>query len=147
MGEIARRKNIYLHVDAVAAAGTIPIDVQRDNIDLVTISSNDMYGPKGVGALYVGEGTKLSPQVIGGGQERGLRSGLRNIPGIVGLGRLRSSPRPRWLKKVRKLTELRDRLMNGLLEIQDSYLNGHRRKGCPIMQTFDSATSKVNPSS
>ena len=131
MGEIARRKNIYLHVDAVAAAGKIPIDVQRDNIDLVTISSNDMYGPKGVGALYVGEGTKLSPQVIGGGQERGLRSGTENIPGIVGLGKAAELAKAEMAEEGPKLTELRDRLMNGLLEIQDSYLNGHPTQRLP----------------
>lgn len=131
MGEITRRKNIYLHVDAVAATGKIPIDVQKENIDLVTLSSNDMYGPKGAGALYVREGTKLSPQVIGGGQERGLRSGTENIPGIVGMGRAAELAKAEMAEDGQKLTELRDRLMNGLLEIPDSYLNGHPTQRLP----------------
>ena len=90
-----------------------------------------MYGPKGVGTLYVREGTKLSPQVIGGGQERGLRSGTENIPGIVGLGRAAELAKAEMAEEGQKLTELRDRLMNGLLEIQDSYLNGHPTQRLP----------------
>ncbi|HJX24255.1 MAG TPA: cysteine desulfurase family protein [Candidatus Bathyarchaeia archaeon] len=131
MGELTRRKNIYLHVDAVAAAGKIPIDVQKDNVDLVTISSNDMYGPKGVGALYVKEGTKLSPQVIGGGQERGLRSGTEDIPGIVGLGKAAELAKVEMVEEGSKMTALRDRLMNGLLGIPDTYLNGHPTQRLP----------------
>jgi cysteine desulfurase len=87
ISEIVHGKNAYLHVDATAASGLIPIDVRSEGIDLLTISSNDMYGPKGVGALYVKEGVRIEPLVQGGGQERGLRSGTENMPCIVGFGK------------------------------------------------------------
>jgi len=87
ISRIVHEKNKILHVDATAAAGQVPIDVQDLGIDALTISSNDMYGPKGVGALYVREGLRIEPLLHGGGQEKGLRSGTENIPGIVGFGK------------------------------------------------------------
>src|SRR3990172_1242500 len=87
ISKIVHEKNAYLHVDATAAGGQVPIDVRSEGIDLLTLSSNDMYGPKGVGALYVKEGIRIEPLVQGGGQEKGLRSGTENIPGIVGFGK------------------------------------------------------------
>src|SRR3972149_4205442 len=87
IGEIVHRKGAVFHVDAVAASGQVPIDVEKENIDLMSISSNDMYGPRGVGALYVKTGTRIQSIMHGGGQERGLRSGTENIPGIVGMGK------------------------------------------------------------
>ena len=87
IGKLAHDNHIPFHVDAVAAAGIVSINVKEENIDLLSISSNDMYGPKGVGALYVKTGTKLLPVNQGGGQERGLRPGTENIPGIVGMGK------------------------------------------------------------
>jgi len=86
IGEIVHEKGLYLHVDATAAAGRIPIDVQNDGIDLLTLSSNDMYGPQGCGALYIKPGVKLQPILPGGGQERGLRSGTENLFAIAGMG-------------------------------------------------------------
>ncbi|GAG77824.1 unnamed protein product, partial [marine sediment metagenome] len=84
IGKLCKEYNIVFHSDAVAAEGLIPIDVKNDNIDLLTLSSNDIYGPKGLGILFVRKGIRLSPIIIGGGQERGLRSGSENITGIVG---------------------------------------------------------------
>jgi len=132
IGEITRKNNICFHVDAVAAAGRIPIDVEKDNIDLLTISSNDLYGPKGVGALYVREGIRLAPQIIGGGQERGIRSGTENLPGIVGMGKAAELIKSEMIPDGQKSKELRNRLINGLLaEIKESYLNGHPTQRIP----------------
>ena len=87
IGALAREKGIAFHSDAVAAEGLVPLDVKRDQIDLLTLSSNDIYGPKGLGVLYVRKGMKINPLIIGGGQERGLRSGTENIAGIVGMSK------------------------------------------------------------
>ena len=87
ISKIVHAKNAYLHVDATAACGQIPVDVKSEGIDLLTISSNDMYGPRGLGALYVKEGVRLEPLMHGGGQERGLRSGTENVAAIVGFGK------------------------------------------------------------
>ncbi len=83
IGRLCRDKNIAFHTDAVAAEGLLPLDVKKDLIDLMTLSSNDIYGPKGLGVLYIRKGIKINPQIIVGGQERGLRSGTENIPAIV----------------------------------------------------------------
>jgi cysteine desulfurase len=126
IGEITRKNNVYLHVDAVAAAGRVPIDVQKDNVDFMTLSSNDLYGPKGVGALYVRDGARIAPHIIGGGQERGLRSGTENLPGIVGMGKAAELVKEEMAAEAQKLAELRDVLIEGLLaNIRESYLNGH----------------------
>ncbi|MFH1328050.1 MAG: IscS subfamily cysteine desulfurase [Candidatus Bathyarchaeota archaeon] len=126
IGEIAHEKNICFHSDAVAAAGVLPIDVEEENIDLLSISSNDMYGPKGVGALYIREGIKIVPIVYGGGQERGLRSGSENIPSIVGLGKAAEIIKSEREMESSRLTKLRDKLTEGILSnIPQSFLNGH----------------------
>ena len=127
--EISKRvhsKGAILHVDATAACGQIPISVKEEGIDLLTISSNDIYGPKGVGALYVGEGIRLEPLVHGGGQERGLRSGTENLPGIVGFGKAAEIAKRELPSESKRLTKLRDRFIGGLLKpIPYSFLNGH----------------------
>ncbi len=126
IGTITRENNIIFHVDAVAAAGKVPINVQEENIDLLSLSSNDMYGPKGVGALYVRKGTKIQPINQGGGQERGLRSGTENIPGIVGIAKAAEIAQKELKKEGKRLTGLRDKLINGVLDkIDYSFLNGH----------------------
>src|SRR5512137_721594 len=86
VSEVVHEKGLYLHVDAAAAEGRIPLDVQNDGIDLLTLSSNDLYGPQGAGALYVKPGVKLQSIILGGGQERGLRSGTENVFAIAGMG-------------------------------------------------------------
>jgi len=123
---MVHRRGAFLHVDGVAAAGQIPIDVQKQNIDLLSLSSNDIYGPRGVGALYVRRGTPIIPTMHGGGQERGLRSGTENLPGIVGMGKAAEIARTGSKVESSRLTEMRDRFIRGVLEsIPESYLNGH----------------------
>jgi len=132
IGSICHERKIYFHVDAVAAAGKIPIEVERENIDLLSISSNDMYGPKGVGALYIREGTGIVPVIFGGGQEKGLRSGSENIPGIVGMGKAAEIAKNEMYSESRRLVELRDRLINNIISgIPHSYLNGHPTERLP----------------
>jgi cysteine desulfurase len=132
IGKLCTEHNIVFHSDAVAAQGLLPIDVKKDNIDLLTISSNDLYGPKGVGALYVREGIKLQPVIIGGGQERGLRSGTENMPGIVGMAKAARIARDEMAQEVKRLASYRDRLIKEILErIPRSYLNGHPTERLP----------------
>jgi len=132
IGSICHDRKVYFHVDAVAAAGKIPIDAERENIDLLSISSNDMYGPKGVGALYIREGTGIVPVIFGGGQEKGLRSGSENIPGIVGIGKAAEIAKNEMYSESRRMVELRNRLINNIIrDIPHSYLNGHPTERLP----------------
>lgn len=132
ISQIVHSKKAYLHMDATAAAGQVPIDVQKEGIDLLTISSNDMYGPKGVGALYIKEGVRVEPLFHGGGQERGLRSGTENLPGIVGFGKVVEIAKKEMRVESERLTKLRDRLIKGLLEgIPYAFLNGHPTRRLP----------------
>ncbi|WXG43777.1 MAG: cysteine desulfurase family protein [Promethearchaeati archaeon SRVP18_Atabeyarchaeia-1] len=132
IGEIAADKGVPLHVDAVAAAGKIPINVKAEQIDLMTISSNDMYGPKGMGVLYVGEDVRIQPIIQGGGQEMGMRSGTENVPGIVGIGKAAELAKNEMKDEGKRLTKLRDKLIKGLLESVDhAFLNGHPTKRVP----------------
>lgn len=132
ISKIVHAKNAILHVDATAAVGQIPIDVKELGIDLMTISSNDMYGPKGVGALYVKEGIRLEPLVHGGGQEKGIRSGTENVSGIVGFGKAAEVAKQEMKENSERLTRLRDNLIRGLTEsIPYAFLNGHPTERLP----------------
>ena len=132
ISQIVHRKKAYLHVDAATANGQVPIDVNDEGIDLLTISSNDMYGPKGVGALYIRKGTRLKPSIHGGGQERGLRSGTENLPGIVGFGKATEIAKKEMPTESERMKKLRDKLIKGLLDnIPRSFLNGHPTKRLP----------------
>ena len=132
IGKIAHENQIFFHVDAVAATGKVSINVEDENIDLLSISSNDMYGPKGIGALYIKKGTKIQPVMQGGGQERGLRSGTENILGIVGMGKAAEIAKEEMETEGRRLSQLRDKLVKGVLnKIARSYLNGHPTKRLP----------------
>jgi cysteine desulfurase len=132
IGKLARENSIGFHVDAVAAAGKVPINVKEENIDLLSLSSNDMYGPKGVGALYIKKGTKIQPIIQGGGQERGLRSGTENIPGIVGMGKAAEIAKREMEAEGKRLTALRDKLIEDALDkIDYSFLNGHPTERLP----------------
>ena len=132
ISQMVHRKKAYLHVDATAANGQVPIDVSNEGIDLLTISSNDVYGPKGVGALYIKKGVRLEPLIHGGGQERGIRSGTENIPGIVGFGKAVEISRAEMFTESERLKKLRDRLIKGLVgRIPHSSLNGHPSKRLP----------------
>ena len=126
ISKIVHTKNAFLHVDATVAAGQVPIDVKALGIDLLTVSSNNMYGPKGIGALYVKDGIRIEPLLHGGGQEKGLRSGTENIPCIVAFGKAAEIAKQEIQIHCQKLTKLRDRLIEGLLKpLPYTFLNGH----------------------
>jgi cysteine desulfurase len=132
ISDLAVKNKILFHTDAVASQGTIPLDVQEIPIDMVTLSSNDIYGPRGIGALYLKKGVRVNPVIIGGGQERGFRSGSENLPGIVGFGKAAEIMKAEINEEAARLHKLRDRLINGILErIPKSYLNGHPEKRLP----------------
>ncbi len=127
IGEIAKAHNIYFHTDAVQAYGNVKIDVDEMHIDMLSISSHKIYGPKGVGALYVRKGTLLASFIEGGAQEKKKRGGTENIPGIVGFAKAAELAHENLEGHIQKLTGLRDRLIDGLLsKIDYSRLNGHR---------------------
>lgn len=126
IGELCREKKIAFHSDAVAAQGLLRLDMGRDRIDLLTLSSNDIYGPKGVGVLYVRKGIRLNPLIIGGGQEKGLRSGSENIPGIVGMKKAVEIMEKEMEEEVERLGKYRDRLIRTIPKIiPRCHLNGH----------------------
>ncbi len=132
IGKLAREKGIAFHVDAVASEGQIPIDVQRDNIDLLTLSSNDIYGPRGVGALYIRKGVSVNPLIIGGGQERGLRSGTEDVAGIVGFAKAAELAMQQMVSENARLQQWRDQIIAKVLEtIPRSHLNGHKVNRLP----------------
>jgi cysteine desulfurase len=120
-----------LHVDATASLGQIEVDVEELGVDLLTISSNDIYGPKGVGALWVRQGVRLQPIILGGGQERGMRSGSENVSGIVGFGKAAEITREIWKEEAERIKRLRDRIIENVLKIEESYLNGHPENRLP----------------
>jgi cysteine desulfurase len=126
IGKLAAEKGITFHTDAVAAQGLHPIDVRKDNINLMALSSNDFYGPRGVGVLYMQKRYRVNPLIIGGGQERGLRSGSEDIPGIVGMKLALDIMKKEMRTEVKRFQGYRDRLIKQVLDdVQDSYLNGH----------------------
>jgi len=126
IGELCRERKIVFHSDAVAAQGLLPLDVGRDRIDLLTFSSNDVYGPKGLGVLYVRKGIRLNPLIIGGGQEKGLRSGSENIAGIVGMKKAVEIMEKEMEEEVERLGKYRDRLISTIPKIiPRCHLNGH----------------------
>ena len=135
MAEIAdllNSKGVALHTDAVAAEGLIPIDVREVPVDLMSLSSNDIYGPRGLGVLYVKKGTGVAPMILGGGQERGLRSGTENMPAIVGMAKAAEITGDEMTGETSRLATYRDRLIKGVLEtIPKSYLNGHPSERLP----------------
>ncbi|MBA7642813.1 Cysteine desulfurase IscS [subsurface metagenome] len=137
ISDIATKNNILFHTDAVASESVIPLDVQEIPFDLVTLSSNDIYGPRGVGALYLKKGVRINPIIIGGGQERGLRSGSENVPGIVGFAKAAEIMKTEINNDAERLKILRDKLIKGILEsIPKSYLNGHPELRLPYNAHF-----------
>jgi len=130
--ELAHSRGALFHTDATAAAGQVPLDVKKLGVDLMTLSSNDVYGPKGVGALYVKKGVRVKPHMIGGGQENGIRSGTENVPGIVGMGEAARLAKAEMEAESTRLAALRDRLIEGVLAANpESYLNGHPTERLP----------------
>ena len=129
IGKLAKEKGVLFHTDAAQSAGKLPIDVEAMGIDLLSISAHKIYGPKGIGALYVrarNPRVRLAPQMDGGGQERGMRSGTLNVPGIVGLGRAMELGGELMESENERLLRLRERLRQGIMgKLDDVFLNGH----------------------
>ncbi len=137
IGKVAKEKGIIFHTDAVQTFGKIPVDVEELGVDLLSLSSHKIYGPKGVGALYIRKNTRLVPQIHGGGQERGLRSGTENIPGIVGFGKAAEMAGENQKKDYDYLIQIRDGIIDKVLEeIPASYLNGDKEKRLPNIINF-----------
>lgn len=131
---IAKRYGVLFFTDAVQAVGKIPVDVQKDGIDLMAFTAHKMYGPKGIGALYVrrkNPRVKVTAQVDGGGHERGMRSGTLNVPGIVGFGKAAELARLEMDQDAKRLSKLRDKLESELLKIEETYVNGNREHRLP----------------
>jgi len=132
IGQIAKEKGIYFHTDAVQAVGHIKIDVNKLNIDMLSMAAHKFYGPKGIGALYIRQGVKIDPLISGGGQERNRRAGTENVPGIVGMGKAIELAYKDIEEKNQKLIYLRERLIKGILDnIDHVRLNGHPTNRLP----------------
>ena len=132
IGRMARARGIYFHTDAVQTVGHIPAIVGELGVDLLAISAHKLYGPKGVGVLYVRKGTRIVSFMHGGGQERGLRASTENVPGIVGLGKAAEIAQAEMDAESKHLIRLRDKLITGLLErIPQTRLNGHPTQRLP----------------
>jgi len=129
IGRLAKEKGILFHTDATQAVGKIAVNVEEMGIDLLSLTAHKMYGPKGIGALYVRAAkprVKLSPIIDGGGHERGMRSGTLNVPGIVGLGKACAIAQKEMASEAERLLALRDRLKDGILnQLDEVYINGH----------------------
>ena len=131
---IAKKHGVLVFSDATQAVGKIPVDVNKDGIDLMAFTAHKMYGPKGVGALYVrrkNPRVKVTAQIDGGGHERGMRSGTLNVPGIVGFGKACEIALNEMEEEANRLRKLRDKLENALLQIEESYLNGDKEHKLP----------------
>ena len=137
IGKICKEKEVLFHTDAAQSFGKIPINVNKMNIDLMTVSAHKMYGPKGAAALFIREGTKITPLLHGGGHEFGIRSSTVNVAAIVGFAKAVEIAKKEMKKDAQKLTKLRDKLIEGVLEkIPDSHLNGHPKKRLPNNANF-----------
>lgn len=128
IGRLCHDYDTYFHTDAAQTFGKIPIDVKALNIDMMTVNAHKIYGPKGVGALYLNKDVKLEPFLHGGEHEFGLRAGTHNVPGIVGLAKTVELRAKEMKEEAERLTEIRDKLIKGALEIDETYLNGHPTK-------------------
>ncbi|MBM4430187.1 MAG: aminotransferase class V-fold PLP-dependent enzyme, partial [Chloroflexi bacterium] len=137
IGRIAQARNIPFHTDAVQAGGCLDLDVNKLNVDLLSLSAHKFYGPKGAGILYVRRGTPLLPVQTGGAQERGRRAGTENIPYIVGLARAFALAHEHRQEKQMRIAALRDRLIQGILEtVADAHLTGHPTERLPNNASF-----------
>lgn len=133
IGKICKDKGVYFHTDASQSFAKIPIDVNEMDIDLLTASSQKIYGPKGTALLFIKEGVKIEPILHGGGQERNLRGSTVNLPAVIGFSKAAEIFNKEESKRLEKL---RDRLIKGVLKIKDSYLNGHPKKRLPNNANF-----------
>jgi cysteine desulfurase len=132
IARICREHGVLFHTDAVQAVGQIPVDVKELGVDLLSMSAHKLYGPKGIGALYVRKGVKIAPILYGGAQERGRRPGTENVPGIAGFGKAAELAAAELNEHREKLTRLREKLIEEIFRrIEDVKLNGHRRRRLP----------------
>jgi len=133
IGEICRAKGIIFHCDAVQAAGKIPVDLQKLKVDLLTVTAHKVYGPKGIGALYVRRKprVRIEPQIHGGGHERGLRSGTLPTHQIVGMGEAFRIAKLEMGAESERIRSLRDRLLNGFKDMEEVYVNGDMERRIP----------------
>ena len=131
IGEICRKKGVVFHTDAVQAVGHIPVDVQKDNIDLLSLSGHKFHGPKGVGVLFARKGTALENLIDGGAQERGKRAGTENVPALAGMAQALKEACDEMQQVSRQEILLRDRIVRGLSQIPHSCLNGDRENRLP----------------
>jgi cysteine desulfurase len=132
IGKIARKAKIYFHTDAVQTVGHIPVNVNELKVDMLSFSAHKLYGPKGVGVLYIRKGTKVTSLIHGGEQEQGRRAGTENVPGIVGLGKAIELAGLDIANETARLITLRNVLIKGILEkIEHSHLNGHPAQRLP----------------
>ncbi len=137
IGKIARENKILFHTDAVQTFGKVEVDVEKQNIDLLSVSSHKINGPKGVGAIYIKKGVRLVPLIHGGGQERGIRSGTENVAGIVGFGKAAELACSQLDEHAEKLSKIRDEIIEKVLDtIPESYLNGDRDQRLPNVINF-----------
>lgn len=126
IGEICREKKVFFHTDAVQAVGNVPVDVKEMNIDMLSLAGHKIYGPKGIGVLYIKKGIKIDNLIHGGAQEKNRRAGTENIASIVGLGKALELATNNLEEHMKRLTALREKLIAGLLEIPYTKLNGPR---------------------
>jgi cysteine desulfurase len=132
ISRVTREAGVYLHTDAVQTFGHLPVDVNQLGVDLLSLAGHKIYGPKGIGALYIRQGTRIKPFMQGGGQEDGRRGSTYNVPGIVGLGKAVDIARQEMGPEAERLADYRDRLIRGLQEkIEYLKLNGHPRQRLP----------------
>ncbi|UZQ50750.1 cysteine desulfurase NifS [Clostridium kluyveri] len=145
IGNICKKRGILLHTDAVQAVGNVPIDVKDMNIDLLSMSSHKFYGPKGIGALYIKKGVKIDSFIHGGSQERGRRAGTENIAGIVGMGKALEIATLNMDRENKRLSYLRDKMIEELLKIPGTKLNGHKTNRLPgnVNISFDSVDGEI----
>ncbi|MGD0329486.1 MAG: cysteine desulfurase family protein [Nitrososphaeria archaeon] len=136
IGKLCHGYGAFFHTDAAQSFGKIPIDVKEMNIDLMTVNAHKIYGPKGVGALYIKKGVKIEPLLHGGGHEFGLRSSTENVPGIMGFAKAVEIRKEEMVSEAQRLTALSNRLTKGVLEIERTYLNGHPTKRLPNINNF-----------
>jgi cysteine desulfurase len=131
IAKICHEHGALFHTDAVQSFGKLPVNVKKICIDCMTVNAHKLYGPKGVGALYINKDLKIEPLLHGGGHESGLRSGTENVPGIVGFAKAVELRKDEMKPETERLTRLRDKLIKGALEIEDTHLNGHPTQRLP----------------
>lgn len=136
IGRICKEKEVYFHSDATQSFGKVPIDVKKMNIDLLTVNAHKMYGPKGVGGLYIRDDIEIEPLIHGGGHEFGLRSSTVNVSGVVGFAKAVEIQKKEMNSDAKKQIKLRDELIKEVLKIEDSHLNGHPVKRLPNNANF-----------